>query len=234
MLQLSNVSVHYGRTQVLWDVSLTVKEGQIVAVMGPNGSGKSTVFKAITGLVRVSSGRIMWEGKELTNSPTHAMTKHGISLVLERRRLFPSMTVKENVLLGAYGERSQRTINATLKEIEDLFPIVAERADTIAGSLSGGQQQMIAIARGLMARPRLLIMDEPFLGLTPLMVKQIVNVMTTVNKRGVGVLFNEQNARVSFGHSDAGFLLQSGRVVLSGSGLEMLEHPQVKHVYLGH
>lgn len=234
MLTLSNVSVKYGRTQVLWDVSLSVGAGEIVAVMGPNGSGKSTVFKAITGLVPVSSGTIMWGENDLTNTPPHRMAAHGISLVLERRRLFPRMTVRENVLLGAYSESSKHVIAETLARVEEIFPIVTERADTIASSLSGGQQQLVAIARGLMCRPKLLIMDEPFLGLTPLMVKQIIGVMKSVNNQGVSVLFNEQNARVSFGNSNKGYLLQSGRVVLSGSGLEMLEHTDVKSVYLGH
>lgn len=234
MLKLTDVCVRYGRTQVLWDVSMSVGSGEIAAVMGPNGSGKSTVFKAITGLVPVSAGKIEWEGIDLTNCPAHRMASHGISLVLERRRLFPRMTVRENVLLGAFTERSNSVVADTLAEVESMFPLVAERGDAIASSLSGGQQQMVAIARGLMCRPRLLILDEPFLGLTPLMVKQIVKVMRQVNDRGVSVLFNEQNARVSFSESDVGYVLQSGRVVLSGSGVEMLEHPDVRSVYLGH
>jgi branched-chain amino acid transport system ATP-binding protein len=234
MLEMSNVSVWYGQTQVLWDVSLTINTGEIVAVMGPNGSGKSTVFKAITGLVPVGAGTITWEGEPLTGCPPHSMASRGISLVLERRRLFPRMTVRENVLLGAFTEKSKSVIADTLERVEQLFPLVAERADSLANSLSGGQQQMVAIARGLMSRPRLLILDEPFLGLSPIMVKQIVKILRTINEQGVTVLFNEQNARVSFGNSNRGYLLQSGRVVLSGSGMEMLEHPDVKSVYLGH
>jgi branched-chain amino acid transport system ATP-binding protein len=220
MLEMSNVSVWYGQTQVLWDVSLTINTGEIVAVMGPNGSGKSTVFKAITGLVPVGAGTITWEGEPLTGCPPHSMASRGISLVLERRRLFPRMTVRENVLLGAFTEKSKSVIADTLERVEQLFPLVAERADSLANSLSGGQQQMVAIARGLMSRPRL--------------VKQIVKILRTINEQGVTVLFNEQNARVSFGNSNRGYLLQSGRVVLSGSGMEMLEHPDVKSVYLGH
>ncbi|WP_238123113.1 MULTISPECIES: ABC transporter ATP-binding protein [unclassified Xanthobacter] len=234
MLSLENVCVWYGKTQVLWDVSMTVQSGEMVALMGPNGSGKSTVFKAVTGLLPVRSGKITWNGRDITNLPTHAMTSIGISLVLERRRLFPRMTVRENVLLGAYSERDASVIKSRLDEVEDLFPLVKERADAVAGSLSGGQQQMVAIARGLMSDPKMLIMDEPFLGLSPIMVKQITAVMVAVNKRGKSVLFNEQNARVSFGNSDRGYLLQSGQVVLSGSGLAMLDHEEVKSVYLGH
>lgn len=233
-LELRDVCVHYGPTQVLWDVSMTVGAGQMIAVMGPNGSGKSTVFKAITGLVPVSSGSILWNGQELGNSPTHRMTSRGISLVLERRRLFPRMTVRENVLLGAFTEHSQAAVHSAYDEVAQMLPIIAEHADAPAISLSGGQQQLVAVARGLMSRPRLLIMDEPFLGLSPLMTRHIMEVMRQVNRSGVSVLFNEQNARVSFANSDAGYLLQSGRVVLGGSGLEMLAHPEVKRVYLGH
>lgn len=234
MLELRDVCVHYGSTQVLWDVSMTVGTGQMIAVMGPNGSGKSTVFKAITGLVRMSSGRVLWNGTDLGNTPTHRMASLGISLVLERRRLFPYMTVRENVLLGAYSKRSQTEIRAAYDEIAAMLPILEEYAASPAISLSGGQQQLVAVARGLISRPKLLIMDEPFLGLSPLMTTRIMDVMREVNRSGVSVLFNEQNARISFANSHAGYLLQSGRVVLNGSGLEMLEHPVVKRVYLGH
>lgn len=234
MLELKNLCVHYGRTQVLWDVSLTVEDRSMVALMGPNGSGKSTVFKAITGLTKVSSGEVRWRGEKITNAPAHQMVRKGISLVLERRRLFPNMSVMENVLLGAYTEKSQAVIKDALAAVVELLPIVSERADAVAGSLSGGQQQMIAIARGLMARPKLLIMDEPFLGLTPLMVQQTMAIMKRVNASGVSVLFNEQNAKVSFGNSDKGILLQSGQIRLTGSGLQMLSHPEVTQVYLGH
>jgi branched-chain amino acid transport system ATP-binding protein len=234
MLELKNLCVHYGKTQVLWDVSLTVEDRSMVALMGPNGSGKSTVFKAITGLTKVSSGEVWWCGEQITNAPAHKMVKKGISLVLERRRLFSNMSVMENVLLGAFSERSRAAVNDALASVVELLPIVSERATAVAGSLSGGQQQMIAIARGLMANPKLLIMDEPFLGLTPLMVQQTMAIMKRVNASGVSVLFNEQNAKVSFANSDKGILLQSGHIRLTGSGLQMLSHPEVAQVYLGH
>lgn len=234
MLKLDKLSVLYGKTQVLWDVSMDVPNESMVALMGPNGSGKSTVFKAITGMVRVASGSVVWQGKDITNLPTHQMTKLGISLVLERRRLFPQMTVRENVLLGAYTNTSKAEVLEALREVEELLPLVRERAGAIASSLSGGQQQIVAIARGLISRPKLLIMDEPFLGLSPVMVKTVMSIMKTVNKKGVAVLFNEQNAKVSFGNSDFGYVLESGRVIIKGTGLDMLEHPEIKRVYLGH
>lgn len=234
MLELTDVCVHYGTTQVLWDVSMSVKDGEMIAVMGPNGSGKSTVFKAIMGLVPISSGSIRWNGMDLSRVPTHKMAAHGISLVLERRRLFPFMTVRENVMLGGFSRRSKAEVLAAYDEVAAMFPLIHEYADKPAISLSGGQQQLVAVARGLVSRPRLLIMDEPFLGLSPMMSKQIMEVMRQINRNGVSVLFNEQNARLSFGNSHQGYLLQSGRVVLHGSGLEMLDHPDVKRVYLGH
>lgn len=234
MLKLTNLNVLYGKTQVLWDVSMDVPNASMVALMGPNGSGKSTVFKAVTGMVRVASGSVLWQGADITNMPAHEMTKLGISLVLERRRLFPQMTVRENVLLGAYTNNNKAEVAAALRDVEKLLPLVSERANAVASSLSGGQQQVVAIARGLISRPKLLIMDEPFLGLSPVMVKTVMGIMKTVNGQGVSVLFNEQNAKVSFGNSDFGYVLESGRVIIKGTGLDMLEHPEIKRVYLGH
>ena len=234
MLELNNINVHYGRTQVLWDVDLTINDGEMVAVMGPNGSGKSTVFKAITGLVPVSSGTIRLDGVDITNTSSHLMTGLGISLILERRRLFPLMTVRENVRMGAYSLRNPESIQARFDDVASIFPIIEERGDAIASSLSGGQQQMVAIARGLMSKPRFLIMDEPFLGLSPILVLETMKIMKAINDDNTSVLFNEQNAKLSFENSHRGYLLESGRVVLTGSGVQMLEHPDVRRVYLGH
>jgi len=234
MLEVKDLSVRYGGAQVLWDVNLTVAEGEMVALMGPNGSGKSTIFKAILGLAPISGGSITFEGTDLIGTPTHKMAKAGISMVLERRRLFAKMTVRENLVMGAFTERSQQKINAALDDVLVQFPLLQEKQGDIAGTLSGGQQQIVAIARGLMSRPRLIILDEPFLGLSPIMVKTIVEAMLSINKKGVSVLFNEQNARISFANSRRGYLLQSGRIILSGSGIEMLNDPEIKRVYLGH
>jgi branched-chain amino acid transport system ATP-binding protein len=233
MLEVSGLNVKYGDAQVLWDMSIKVGEGEVVAVMGPNGSGKSTLLKAICGLVAIHAGQIKFEGKDISSMPAHNMTSIGMSLVLERRRLFPSMTVMENVMLGAYAKHARDKTKERLAWVEELFPIIRERRDQIASRMSGGEQQMVAIARGLMSGPRLLLMDEPFLGLSPKMVSAIVTLVQAINKRGIAVLFNEQNVQLSFGNAHRGYLLESGRVVLEGAGLEMLQNETVKRVYLG-
>ena len=233
MLEVADINVLYGDYQVLWDVSMNVGAGEVVAVLGPNGSGKSTVLKAIMGLAPVRSGRILFEGADLTRIPTHEMVAMGISMVLARRRLFTNMTVRENVLLGAYHAKVQDQAEERLRWVESLFPILAERRDQIAGRMSGGEQQMVAIARSLMSRPRLLLMDEPFLGLAPKIVLQICDIIRKINAEGIAVVFNEQNVRLSFGLSDRGYLLEGGRMVLTGTGAEMIESPVIRRVYLG-
>jgi len=232
MLRLEDVSVHYGATRVLWDVSMEVGAGEIVAIMGPNGSGKSTVLKAAMGLKKPSSGVVTLDGEALQNRPATVRPQRGMSIVLERRRLFPRMSVEENIMLGGYARKAAEA-RETCKWVLDLLPEIKPHLNATAGKLSGGQQQMVAIARGLMANPRVLLMDEPFLGLSPAMVKTVCSIMQMINERGVAILFNEQNAKLSFSMSHRGYLLESGRVVLSGSGEEMLDHPEVKRVYLG-
>ena len=233
MLDVRGLDVRYGDVQVLWDISLTVGPGEIVAVMGPNGSGKSTILKAIIGLVRAASGKVTLDGTDLTKVPTHSMAGVGVSLVLERRRLFPQMTVLENVRMGAFHASARGKERERLEWVESLFPILRERRGQLAGRMSGGEQQMVAIARGLMSGPRLLMMDEPFLGLAPRIVTQIIEIIRKVNAEGIAVLFNEQNVHLSFSNAHRGYLLESGRIVLSGAGLEMLGHEMVKRVYLG-
>jgi branched-chain amino acid transport system ATP-binding protein len=233
MLQIRDMNVLYGDYQVLWDVSMDVGEGEIVAVLGPNGSGKSTVLKAIMGLAPVRSGSVLFEGRDLTKVPTHEMVGLGISMVLERRRLFPQMTVRENVLLGAYHRSVNKEAASRLEWVESMFPILAERRDQVAGRMSGGEQQMVAIARSLMSRPRLLLMDEPYLGLAPRIVQQIADMIKRVNQEGITVIFNEQNVQLSFGLSDRGYLLEGGRVMLTGTGDEMIHSDVIRQVYLG-
>ena len=233
MLELKGVSASYGTTQVLWDISMRVGKEEIISVMGPNGSGKSTILKSIIGLVKSRSGEIRLEDNNLMKVPTHEMVSYGIGMVLERRRLFANMTVEENLLMGAYHRSAQIKKEENLKWVESLFPIINERRRQRAGLMSGGEQQMVAIARGLMSRPRLLLMDEPFLGLAPKVVDQITDITRKIRDRGISVLFNEQNAALSFSISDRGYLLESGRIVLEGTGTEMLEHDMVKRVYLG-
>lgn len=233
MLEIEGLDVFYGDFQVLWDVSLSVGRGEVVAVLGPNGSGKSTVLKAIMGLTPARRGRILFEGQDLLRVPTHHKVDLGISMVLERRRLFGAMSVEENVLLGAYRCRDKGEVSRRLEWVESLFPLIAERRAQEAGRLSGGEQQMVAIARSLMSRPRLLLMDEPFLGLAPRIVHQIIGIIRKIHAEGIAVVFNEQNVQLSFGLSDRGYLLESGRVVLSGTGDEMLASDVVRRVYLG-
>lgn len=233
MLDVQDVSVVYGSYQVLWDVSMQAHAGQVVAVLGPNGSGKSTILKAIMGLTPVRSGRVIFNGEDITNRPAHEMIERGMSMVLERRRLFTGMTVYENVMLGAYHKSVQKHAKERLEWVESLFPIIAERRDQIAGKMSGGEQQMVAIARALMSRPRLLLMDEPYLGLTPRIVGQIADIIRKVNAEGIAVVFNEQNVKLSFGISNYGYLLESGRVMLNGTGDEMMNSDVIRRVYLG-
>jgi branched-chain amino acid transport system ATP-binding protein len=233
MLEITGLCVKYAGTQVLWELALRVSPGEIVAVMGPNGSGKSTLLKAVVGLARCSAGSVRFDGTDIINVPPHTMVSRGISLVLERRRLFPAMTVHENLMMGAYHLGARGDLRKRLEFAEELFPILRARRNQMAGRMSGGEQQMVAIARGLMSQPKLLLLDEPLLGLAPNSVETVVALMKKINSAGVALLFNEQNAAVAFGIAHRGYLLESGRVVLEGSGLDMLDHPEVRRVYLG-
>ncbi len=233
MLELRNVDVVYGDFQVLWDVSLTVDEGEIVCVLGPNGAGKSTVINAVVGLAPRRAGQIIFEDQDISAVPTHEMASRGIALVLERHRLFPTLTVRQNLMLGGYNEQARQRRSETLEWVESLFPFLAERQAALARTLSGGQQQMVAIARGLMSRPRLLMLDEPLLGLSPAMVEEILAIIKRVNQSGVAILFNEQDVQRALGLSHRGYLLESGRIVLSGSAQEMLKNDIIAAVYFG-
>lgn len=232
MLEMAGIDVRYGATQVLWDVSLSVGEGEVVAVMGPNGSGKSTVLKVAMGLKAPSAGRVTFRGEDITRKPATARPRAGMSIVLERRRLFPRMSLRENIEIGGF-VLPRAEARAQQDWVMSLFPELTPHLEATAGRLSGGQQQMAAIARGLMAKPRLLLMDEPLLGLSPALQQRVFALMGEINARGVAILFNEQNAALSFRLSHRGYLLESGRVVLTGSGTEMLDHPEIRRVYLG-
>ena len=233
VLRIEALEVVYGDFQVLWGVSLEVQAGEIVCLLGPNGAGKSTIMNATTALVPRRAGRVAFRGEDLAGIPTHAIVARGLGHVLERRRLFPTLTVRQNLLLGGYnpGARAQRA--ESLAWVESLFPLLVARKDQLAGTMSGGQQQMVAIARGLMARPRLLMIDEPFLGLSPKVVDEILAIVGRINREGVAVLFTEQNVQLALSVSNRGYLLESGRIVLEGSGRAMLEHETVRQVYLG-
>jgi branched-chain amino acid transport system ATP-binding protein len=233
MFELRNVDVAYGDFQVLWDVDLTVNEGEIVCVLGPNGAGKSTVLNAVVGLAPRRAGQVFFENLDISAVPTHEMASRGIALVLERHRLFPSLTVRQNLMLGGYNEQARQRRAETLEWVESLFPFLAERQATPARSLSGGQQQMVAIARGLMSRPRLLMLDEPLLGLSPAMTEEILAIIKRINQDGVAILFNEQNVQLALDLSHRGYLLESGRVVLSGLAQDMLKNDMIAAVYFG-
>ncbi|MGD0263737.1 MAG: ABC transporter ATP-binding protein [Candidatus Methylomirabilota bacterium] len=233
MLRIQNLEVKYGDYQALWGVSLEVREGEVVCLLGPNGAGKSTLISAVSGLVRPLAGDIHFYGQRLNGLPTHEIVTRGLSHVLEQRRLFPYLTVEKNLLLGSYQDRARAQREETLHWVFSLFPILKERRQQLAHSLSGGEQQMLAIARGLMSRPKFLMIDEPLLGLAPLVVAKILEIIRQVNAAGVTVLFIEQNVQLALGVSHRGYLMESGRMVLSGTAQEVLESELVRKVYLG-
>jgi branched-chain amino acid transport system ATP-binding protein len=227
------VAVSYGDFQVLWNVSLSVGPGEIVALLGPNGSGKSTILNTIAGLIRPRAGTIEFEGRRLEDVAAHGRVDTGLTLVLERHRLFPHMTVRENLLLGALRGEAKRRRTASLEWVEELFPIVRTRANQLARFLSGGEQQMVAIARGLMSRPRLLMIDEPTLGLTPLMVVEVLKLLRTLHSAGVSILFVEQDVHLALSVASRGYVLESGSVIAEGVSAELLESGEVKRAFLG-
>jgi branched-chain amino acid transport system ATP-binding protein len=233
VLEVLDLSVAYGAIKALEGVSLSVPAGQIVALLGANGAGKSTVMRAVTGLVAPQGGRILFEGREIQGRPPQDVIRRGLALVPEGRRIFANLTVKENLLLGAYFRRDQEALARDLEWVNDTFPRLAERQGQAAGTLSGGEQQMLALGRALMSRPRLLLLDEPSLGLAPLLVREVFHIIQHLNSRGVTVLLVEQNAFAALKIAHYGYVLETGRLVLEGSGAELLAHPRLKDSYLG-
>jgi branched-chain amino acid transport system ATP-binding protein len=234
VLVVEGLHVAYGDFQVLWDVALRVEEGEIVALLGPNGAGKSTLLNTVSGLVRPLRGRIEFEGRRLDRVPPHRRVDAGLAHVLERRRLFPHLTVRQNLLLGGHHTGARPHRRETLSWVESLFPVLGDRAEQPAHTLSGGEQQMVAIARGLMARPRFLMVDEPTLGLAPRVVTEIVNVMRRLNREtGLALLFIEQNVQLALSLAHRGYVLESGRVLLSGTPERLLSSDEVRRVFLG-
>ena len=233
MLRVRDLEVKYGDFQALWGVSLDVSEGEVVCLLGPNGAGKSTLISAISGLVPTFRGTIEFCGERIERLPTHEIVTRGLSQVMEQRRLFPYLTVEKNLLLGSYQARARAQRADSLGWVFELFPILRERRSQLAYSLSGGEQQMVAIARGLMSRPKFLMIDEPFLGLAPIVVQTILSILKRVNGEGVTVLFIEQNVQLALGASHRGYLLESGHMVASGAAAELLESEMVRKVYLG-
>ena len=232
MLSISNLNVKYGQIHALHDVSLDVAEGSVVAVVGANGAGKTTLMTTLAGLIPAASGEILFQGQHLPRE-AHKIVAKGVCLVPERRRLYANLTVKENLLMGAYLRKDKAGIQADLERMYGLYPILRERLGQYAGTLSGGEQQMCAIARGLMSRPRLLLLDEPSLGLAPLMVEHMFRTIREINQQGVTVLLAEQNAFQALELADQAFVLETGKVLVSGTGQELLDDPLVRKAYLG-
>ena len=234
MLKLSNIDTFYGPIQALRNVSLQVEEGEIVSLLGGNACGKSTTMKTILGLVKSRQGTIEFRGKRIDKLPPSAIVRAGISPVLEARRLFPYLTVYENLLMGAYTRTDKKEINQDIEHIYDLFPVVKARYKQLASTLSGGEQQMVAMARALMARPKLLIMDEPSMGLSPLFVDRIFSIIQQINQeQGVSILLVEQNANMALSIASRGYVLQTGEIVLNDTAQNLLNNPQMQKAYLG-
>jgi branched-chain amino acid transport system ATP-binding protein len=233
MLEVRGLDAFYGDARALAGVDLDVGEGEIVAIVGPNGAGKSTLVNAIAGIHRSLRGRITMDGVDVSRVAAHRVCTHGLAIVPEGRRIFPAMTVDENLDLGAYRRTARAGRETARAWVHDLFPRLRERPHQLAGSLSGGEQQMLAIGRALMAAPRLLLMDEPSLGLAPIVVDEVFRVIRTINERGVTVLLVEQNVRRALEISSRGYLLSEGRIVLGGSGLELLASDDVRRAVLG-
>ena len=234
MLKLNNVDTFYGPIQALRNVSLRVEEGEIVSLLGGNACGKSTTMKTILGLVKSRQGTIEFRGKRIDKLPPSAIVRAGISPVLEARRLFPYLTVYENLLMGAYTRTDKKKILEDIEDMYDLFPVVKARYKQTASTLSGGEQQMVAMARALMARPKLLIMDEPSMGLSPLFVDRIFSIIQRINqKQGVSILLVEQNANMALSIAERGYVLQTGEIVLNDTAQNLLSNPLMQKAYLG-
>jgi len=233
LLSIEGVNTFYGPVQVHFDFSLAVGRGQIVCLLGGNASGKSTTMKIILGLVKPQSGVVRFDGQAITGLPTPQIVRRGIGSVPEARRLFGTMTVRENVLMGAYTRNDKPGIASDYERMMMLFPRLRERTDQAAGTLSGGEQQMVAMARALMGRPRVLVMDEPTMGLSPLFVDHVLELIQTVNKQGVTIFMVEQNASLALQIADYGYVLQTGRIALSGPARDLLHDPRIRDAYLG-
>ena len=233
MLELRDLEVAYGQARALWGVSLRLGAGELLCVVGPNGAGKTTLINAIAGVLRARAGTIAFEGRDITQLPPHRFCAAGIALVPEGRRLFTGMSVRENLELGSYLPAAKRQRQASLEAVLDLFPALREKLASAAGELSGGQQQMVAIGRALMARPRLLLLDEPSLGLSPLITSEVFAAIRRINAEGTAVLLVEQNVALAMAMASRAYVLEEGRVVAEGAPQELLARPEIQRAYLG-
>ena len=233
MLKIENLQVNYGGIQALRGISLEVPDGKVVTLIGANGAGKSTTLRTITGLVKAASGSIQWNGEELLGKSIDKIVTSGIAMSPEGRRVFPDMTVLENLKIGAYLRKDKAEIEKDIQWVYSLFPRLEERSWQLAGTLSGGEQQMLAVGRALMSRPQLMMLDEPSLGLAPIIVREIFDIIKEVNRQGVTILLIEQNANMALQTADLAYVLETGRITLSGPGEELLHNEQVRKAYLG-
>lgn len=233
MLRLENVNVFYDEVQVLRDLSIGIKNGEGICLLGNNGSGKTTTVNAISGIIPVKSGKIYFMGEDITNMSTHQRVEMGLVQIPEGRKIFPTLTVEENLLMGSFLKKPKLRRSQSLQTVKDLFPILADRFKQAGGTLSGGEQQMLAIARGLMSIPKLLILDEASLGLAPLVVEEIFKVIEQIRRDGVTVLLVEQNVSQALAISDRGYVIEEGQLALTGVASALIDDPQIKRLYLG-
>jgi len=233
LLEITDITVHYGKAEVLRDLSLQVAEKEVITIIGANGAGKSTTLRAISGLKTISTGEIKFDGKRISGLKPHEIVRLGISHVPEGRRILAPLTVMENLEIGAYLRKSKKEAASGFHNIFDHFPILRERKSQIAGSLSGGEQQMLAIARALLNQPRLMMMDEPSMGLSPLVVEQVGAIIKEINGRGISIILVEQNARMALNLAQRAYVLEAGRCVLEGEAAAMVNDERIKHAYLG-
>ena len=232
LLEVRDLKVAYGKIMAVKGISFTVDEGDVVSLIGTNGAGKTTTLRTISGLIRPAAGQILYQGKDISSVPAHEIVGLGLAHSPEGRRIFPRMTVEENLLLGAYGRRDS-DVSKDLKAAYELFPILGERSKQPAGTFSGGEQQMLAMGRAMMSRPKLLMLDEPSMGLSPLMMKRIMSTVTTLQQQGTTILLVEQNARAALRLATKGYVLEVGKIVTEGTGQELLHSDEVRKAYLG-
>jgi branched-chain amino acid transport system ATP-binding protein len=233
LLELADVSVHYGRIQAVTGLSISVAEGEIVTLIGANGAGKSTTMRAISGIRPISSGKITFAGEDISKLRGDLRVVRGISQAPEGRGIFPGMTVMENLDMGAYARKDRKDLSSDLERVFELFPRLAERKTQLGGTMSGGEQQMLAIGRALMAKPKLLLLDEPSMGLAPQFIQQIFRIITEINKQGTTVLLVEQNAQQALSRAHRAYVLETGRITKTGTGQELLADTSIKEAYLG-
>lgn len=233
MLEIKDLNVHYGVIHALKDVSLVVNEKEIVSLIGANGAGKTTLLHTISGILKATSGEILFEGADLTKTKSKNIVLKGITQVPEGRRIFPGLSVYENLLVGAYLRKDKAEIKKDLEKVYERFPILKERSSQDASTLSGGEQQMLAMGRALMAKPKILLLDEPSMGLAPILVKEIFKIIEDIHKQGTTVLLVEQNARMALSIADRAYVLENGKIVLSGTGKELSESEEIQKAYLG-